>query len=72
MTIKKYFKSETQICGDCKGEGQLWSELEPHRHGSSGNMEIVTCSTCAGTGRVKVTRDVTITIEPHIQSGFIF
>jgi len=65
MTIKKYFKTENQVCGECEGEGQRWSELEPARHGSSGVCEMVVCSTCTGSGMVKVTRDITITIEPH-------
>lgn len=68
MSTKEYHKSEIQICGNCKGEGQVWKQTEPARHGSS-DYEIghfITCSTCTGSGIVKVTRDITITIEPHI------
>lgn len=68
--LKKFNKTEIQICGDCKGEGKVWKQTEPARHGSS-DYEIGhfnTCSTCGGTGRVKVTKDITITIEPHTQS----
>jgi len=67
MTIKKYNQSAIQICGDCKGEGKVWQQTEPARHGSS-DYEVghfKTCSTCSGSGMVKVTRDITITIEPH-------
>ena len=71
MTIKKYNQSAVQICGDCKGDGQRWSELEPARHGSSGVCEMVVCSTCSGSGMVRVTRDITITIEPHLPKTYL-
>ncbi len=63
---KKFFKKEIQICGDCKGEGVIWEQTEPARHGSDyGTGHEVTCTTCAGEGRVKVTRNIIIDIEPH-------
>jgi len=61
-----YKQTAVQICGECRGEGCVYREVEPARHGSDtgvGNMEL--CPLCRGSGMVKVTRDITITIEAH-------
>jgi DnaJ-class molecular chaperone len=67
MSRQKYHKSAVQICGECLGEGEVWQRTELARHGSSDHDAgiIVTCGTCSGSGMVKVTRDVTITVDPH-------
>lgn len=63
---KKFLEIEIQICADCGGEGQKSKEIEPYRHGSSGEYEMIECPTCLGSGIVKITRDITITITPYL------
>ena len=71
---KSYKQAAIQICGECQGEGVIWQLTRPARHGSDYETgTLARCAICAGTGRVKVVKDITVTITPHIQapeSGF--
>jgi len=66
--IRRFKKTQIQICGDCKGEGRFWQQIEPARHGSdTGSWGWYNCATCDSSGRVVVTREIVITVEPHVQ-----
>lgn len=63
---KIYKQTAVQICGECRGECRVYCEVEPARHGSdTGVGAWERCPLCRGSGMVKVTRDIIITIEPH-------
>jgi len=65
---KTYKQTAIQICGDCLGQGVLYVEPHIYSHGSDNSTgKLVTCKMCEGNGRVKVVKDITITITPHTQ-----
>lgn len=62
---KDYKRVRIEICGQCFGEGQEWKEDSPPRHGSDhGEGHFEQCGLCGGTGKVKVTKETTVTVEP--------
>lgn len=67
MEVKNYHTTAVQICGECQGEGSKLTAVVVYRHGSTDDQDRTRCATCDGTGRVKITKDITLTIAPHVQ-----
>lgn len=64
MQLKRYEPRHIEICKECNGTGLLleWDKDDMlHQLEPTEKM----CFTCAGTGRVFVSKETTIFVEPY-------
>ena len=65
MKTRNYISDRIEICRNCLGVGMV----EEEKGGLAGllrpGFNEVECPVCGGSGRVKKTADITITIEPY-------
>lgn len=66
--IRQYKFDTIEICRNCGGKGVVAIEkkgLFPSLRGTG----VTECDVCDGTGRVTVTKDVTITVESYTEGS---
>ncbi len=59
---RTYDKVRIEVCRNCQGIGMVQPDDEPRPS---------KCPVCAGSGRIKKTVNIEITIEPYAGSGVI-
>ena len=60
--VRQYNKGGIEICRNCGGSGEVEKEGVLS---VLGGYRFDVCPVCEGSGRVTVTRDVTVTVEPY-------
>lgn len=66
MEKKRTYRKETiEVCRNCKGCGVIQPTPEFHPHGREILPAPVQCPVCTGSGRVKRTAYIEITIAPY-------
>ena len=61
MLQKKYDRTDTQMCGNCKGSGVVQVSPEPLAY-----TKVITCPICEGACLVSVRKETTVTVSPKI------
>jgi DnaJ-class molecular chaperone len=60
--VKKYDKTHIDLCRNCAGEGIV--AASPPASSAPRPCSSETCSVCGGSGRVRKTTRIEVTIEP--------
>lgn len=63
--VRNYDKESIEVCRNCKGTGVAYTLPEFHPYGKEDAPEPYECPVCQGSGRVKKTLNIEITIEPY-------
>lgn len=63
--VRNYEKESIEVCRNCKGTGIAYTVPEFHPYGREDDPQPYECPVCRGSGRVKKTLNIEITIEPH-------
>lgn len=63
--VRNYDKESIEVCRNCKGTGVAYTEPEFHPYGKEDDPQPYECPVCQGSGRVKKTLNIKITIEPY-------
>lgn len=62
--IKQYVQTNPDLCGKCKGDGQVWVPGTKLHNFDDSHFE--KCPLCEGSGMITVTRETVVTIKPLI------
>ena len=63
--VRNYDKESIEVCRNCKGTGVAYTVPEFHPYGKEDDPQPYECPVCQGSGRVKKTLNIEITIEPY-------
>lgn len=63
--VRNYEKESIEVCRNCKGTGIVYTVPEFHPYGREDDPQPCECPVCRGSGRVKKTLNIEITIEPY-------
>lgn len=63
--VRNYNKESIEVCRNCKGTGVAYTVPELHPCGKEDDPQPYECPICRGSGRVKKTLNIKITIEPY-------
>ena len=63
--VRNYDTERIEVCRNCKGTGVAYTEPEFHPYGKEDDPQPYECPVCQGSGRVKKTLNIKITIEPY-------
>lgn len=63
--VRNYEKESIEVCRNCKGTGIAYTVPEFHPYGREDDPQPYECPVCRGSGRVKKTLNIEITIEPY-------
>lgn len=63
--VCNYEKESIEVCRNCKGTGIAYTVPEFHPYGREDDPQPYECPVCRGSGRVKKTLNIEITIEPY-------
>jgi DnaJ-class molecular chaperone len=69
--VRHYDKESIEVCRNCKGTGVAYTVPEFHPYGKEKDPEPFECPVCKGSGRVKKTLNIEITIEPYAGSSSV-
>jgi len=62
---KEFAYDKIELCRNCKGTGVAYTVPEFHPYRKEDDPQPYECSVCQGSGRVKKTLNIEITIEPY-------
>lgn len=63
--VRNYDKESIEVCRNCKGTGVAYTVQEFHPCGKEDDPRPYECPVCRGSGRIKKTLNIEITIEPY-------
>lgn len=63
--VRNYDKESIEVCRNCKGTGVAYMVPKFHPYGKEDDPQPYECPVCRGSGRVKKTSNIRITIEPY-------
>ncbi|MDR2131000.1 MAG: hypothetical protein LBP56_07550 [Odoribacteraceae bacterium] len=66
---RDYNRESVEVCRNCKGSGVVHGPAAFHAHGREVDPEAVECAVCKGSGRVRKSLAVRVTIEPYVNAG---
>jgi len=61
---KKYQFDSTEICKNCKGEGEIITPGIHIGHGKFSEPEVNLCNVCNGSGMVSIHKEINVFIKP--------
>ena len=61
----EFTRNTIEVCRNCKGTGIAYTVPEFHPYGREDDPQPYECPVCRGSGRVKKTLNIEITIEPY-------
>ena len=61
----EFARDTIEVCRNCKGTGVAYTVPEFHPYGKEDDPQPYECPVCRGSGRVKKTSNIKITIEPY-------
>lgn len=63
--VRSYAKESIEVCRNCKGTGVAYTVPEFHPYGKDDDPVPHECPVCNGSGRVRKTLKIEITIGPY-------
>lgn len=63
--VRNYKNERIEVCRNCQGTGIAYTVPEFHHYGKEDAPEPYECPVCKGSGRIRKTQNIEITIEPY-------